>query len=204
MFKDRNHAAALLADELMKIPFVDPVVLAIPRGGLPLGVVIVKRLKTRLSVLISKKIGHPSNTEYAIGAVTLNDFFVDDHHGVSEDFIRNELIRIRKQIRLRMEQYGLTGSEGYKNKDVILVDDGIATGRTIKAGIRLLRKHDPSSITVAVPLSTREAALELAPLCDHWICLNEIQGDFPGVGAFYHSFEQVSDQEAIQMLRSFS
>ncbi|MGB5666259.1 MAG: phosphoribosyltransferase family protein, partial [Maribacter sp.] len=126
MFKDRNDAGIQLAKNLLKYENQNVVVLAIPRGGLPIGSIVAKELNAPLDVALTKKIGHPYQKEYAIGAVSLENIILTDAVGVTKSYIEEETIRIRKKLKERHDQYYKNRlPQNLKDKTVIIVDDGI-------------------------------------------------------------------------------
>ena len=203
MFENRIDGGKQLAYALRKYKDNQTVVvLAIPRGGLPLGNIVAKALQAPLDVALTKKIGHPYNREYAIGAVSLEDVIISDAVGVTKSYINDETARIRNKLKKRYDQYYKNRSpENLKNKTVIIVDDGIATGNTILATVELVKKQSPQKIIVAIPVAPKSAIekLEASPHIDEVICLM-VASYFRAVGQFYDEFEQVSDEEAIQLL----
>lgn len=202
MFKDRYDAALQLAQKLEKYRNKNGIVLAVPRGGIPLGYVIAKELGLPLEVILSKKIGHPQNPEYAIGSVSLNGFVINDNvTDVSMDYIRRESDRILKVLKKKFKLY-MDGHKptDLKDKTVIIVDDGIATGSTVLATVETVRKTKPKEIVIAVPVAPPATVNELSKTVDEMICLLTPY-DFMGVGQFYLNFSQVSDDEVIQLLR---
>lgn len=204
MFKDRIAAGTRLADKLEQFKNEEVVVLAIPRGGLPLGAIVAKRLSAPLDVALSKKIGHPNNKEYAIGAVSLKDTILSNALGVTNDYIEQETQRIRQKLKQRQDQYYRNETpQNLKDKTVIIIDDGIATGNTILVTVALAEQQKPKKIVVAVPVAPASAirALEDSIFIDEIICL-ETPSDFRAVGQFYTVFPQVSDEEATRLLAS--
>ena len=202
MFKDRIDAGTQLADKLLEFKSQNVVVLAIPRGGLPLGAIVAKALNALLDVALTKKIGHPSNKEYAIGAVSLENIILSDAVGVTKGYIEEETTRLRKKLKERHNQYYKNNvPQNIKDKTVIIVDDGIATGNTILVTIELVKMQNPNKIIVAIPVAPPSTVrkLENSPEIDEVICL-ETPYNFHAVGQFYEEFYQVSDQEAIQLL----
>src|SRR6476620_4237467 len=135
-FKNREEAALLLAEKLKKYQGSNSVVLAVPRGGVPVGYIIAKSLKLPLDIIISKKIGHPSNPEYAIGAVSADSVIIAPNTNVSDAYIEREIAKLQKLI-LEKYDYFKRGKKpiDITGKTIILVDDGIATGRTLMASI---------------------------------------------------------------------
>lgn len=202
MFRDRIDAGRQLSEKLMKFKEEDVVVLAIPRGGLPLGAIVAKTLDAPLDVALTKKIGHPSNKEFAIGAVSLDDIVLTNAMGVTQGYITEETKHIRKKLLKRHDEYYKKRlPQNVKNKTVIIVDDGIATGNTLLATIELVSKQHPKKIIVAIPVAPNSAIkkLENTQKIDEVICL-QVPYNFQAVGQFYEDFYQVSDQEAIQLL----
>lgn len=203
-FADRTDAAYQLRSLLAKYKGAETVVLAIPRGGVPIGCILARYLGASLDLLMSKKIGAPGNPEYAIGAVCPEGMIIEDRAGVSETYIREETARIRQQIAERYQRF--RGGEkpiSLKGKKVIITDDGIATGRTLLAAIPPIRKQNPKSIIVAAPVCSVEARSRLLPIVDELICCY-FPDPFIGVARFYTNFEQVEDEEVIQLLRNFN
>lgn len=200
IFKNRLDAAMQLVPYLEKYKNKEGIVLAVPRGGVPLGFYLAKELELPLDLLMSKKLGHPLNPEYAIGAVSLEDSFIEDEIDVPDGYLENEILKIRRQLEERYSKF-MHGKKhaDIKDKIVIIVDDGIATGRTIIASIKMLRNNNPKKIVVAVPVSPPESAVKLKKLVDEFICLHTPH-DFYGVGAFYEDFSEVTDDEVLQLL----
>jgi predicted phosphoribosyltransferase len=206
MFRDRIDAGVKLAAKLQKYREESGVVIAIPRGGVPVAYAVARELNLPLEIILTKKIGHPSNKEYAIGAASLTDYFVIPHPGITDQYIQEELKEIRARLRQMQERY----SHDYmpadiKDKIVILIDDGIATGNTILATIKVLNKGNPAKIIVATPVASQSAVDKLVSEVDEVVVVL-IPKEFYGVGAFYQDFDQVSDQEVqnyLENLREF-
>lgn len=203
LFQDRNEAASLLVARLKEIKISDGIVLAIPRGGVPIGFVIATELHLPLDLVMSKKIGHPLNEEFAIGSVTLNDLVLNDTAAnLPEAYVSSEVKRIRESLQKKYSQLSGGGKPfPLKGKDVIIVDDGLATGSTMLACIDDIRKQFPNSIIVAVPVSSRSAAVKIRSWVDKFICLNT-PWDFFAVGEFYQDFSEVPDQIVMDLLAS--
>lgn len=202
MFRDRIDAANQLADKLLPFKSEEVVVLAIPRGGLPIGAIVAKSLGAALDIVLTKKIGHPYNKEYAIGAVSLKDIILTDASGIPKEYINKETARLREVLKARHTQYHKhCPPKNLKDKTVIIIDDGIATGNTLMATIALVKKQKPGKIIVAIPVAPSSGIrlLEATPNVDEVICLLVPQ-NFRAVGQFYKEFDQVSDQEAIRIL----
>jgi len=206
MFKDRIDAGTELAEKLLKFKDKKVVVLAIPRGGLPIGAIVAETLKAPLDIALTKKIGHPNNKEYAIGAVSLEDMVLNDAKGVTQGYIIEETKRIRKKLQQRYDQYYRKGlPQNVEDKTVIIVDDGIATGNTLLATIELVSKQSPKKIIVAIPVASRSAIKKLKSISKvHEVICLQVPYNFQAVGQFYEEFGQVSDEEAVGILDGFN
>jgi putative phosphoribosyl transferase len=197
IFRDRIEAGKLLAEKLKKYKNDPGIVLAVPRGGVPVAYDIARELGFPIEVILIKKIGHPANREYAIGAASLTDYFILPHTGVTEEYIQQELKRIRRRLKEMYTTFmGDNEPEKLEGKTVIVVDDGIATGNTLLGTINVLRKSKPSKIIIAVPVASRSAYEKLSEEVDEVIALM-VPETFYGVGAFYEDFQQVSDEEVL-------
>jgi len=201
LFRDRYEAAMGLTPYLEKYKNDRGIVLAVPRGGVPLGFYIAKKYNFPLELLLTKKIGHPLNSEVAIGAVSLEDHIVDDRHNIPESYIENEIRHIRQSLKERYKMFmGNRTAVDIENKTVIIVDDGVATGNTLFSAIKMIRKQKPKKIVVAVPVSPKDTADKIRRLVDDFICLYVLK-DFTGVGAYYYDFSEVSDEDVLQYLK---
>lgn len=200
MFQDRIDAGNQLAEKLKYYAGTAAVVMAVPRGGVPVAYAVAKRLDLTLDLLFAKKIGHPLNREYAIGAVSLTDSFILPHRGISPRYIKSETDAIRRRIKSMQLKYTESGQlQRLKDKTVIVVDDGMATGNTLLSTVNMLRKEQPAKIVVAVPVASRESASHLAPAVDELVCVL-LPDEFFGVGGFYEDFHQVTDEEVMRYL----
>lgn len=200
MYKNRQDAAEKLADKLTKYTDEDGVVLAIPRGGVPIGYEISKKLDWPLDIVLSKKIGHPTNKEYAIGAVSLTDRIINHDVPVENDYIETETARIRTELQNTYHKYLHDRAPvGLTNKTVILTDDGVATGHTLLSTIDLIKRDSPKKLVVAIPVSTPEAMHKIESQVDELICL-AAPVNFRSVGQFYENFEQVTGDEVAGQL----
>ena len=197
MFRNRLEAGLLLASRLRKYKNEPGIVLAVPRGGVPVAYAIARQLNLDVEVILTKKIGHPMNKEYAIGAASLNDYFIIPHEGVSEEYIQQELTTIRSRLQKMYKMFmGDRYPQPLDGKTVILVDDGIATGNTLLGTVRVLQKSRPRKIIIGVPVASRDAVQKLSKEVDELVSLI-IPEEFYGVGAFYEDFSQVSDEEVM-------
>lgn len=200
MFRDRIEAGILLAAKLKKFRSEAGIVLAVPRGGVPVAYAVARELDFPVEVVLTKKIGHPLNKEYAIGAASLNEYFLVPHDDVSPEYIEHELVRIRQKLKDMYIRF-MSGTEpqDLKGKTVIVIDDGIATGNTLMGTIHVLRKSQPGKIVIAVPVASQGAIDYLSKEADEIIAVL-VPPVFYGVGAFYQDFHQVSDEEVIMYL----
>jgi putative phosphoribosyl transferase len=197
IFSDRIEAGKLLAEKLKKYKNDPGVILAVPRGGVPVAYDIARELGFPIEVILIKKIGHPANKEYAIGAASLTDYFILPHTGVTEEYIQQELKRLRRRLKEMYTTFmGDKEPEKLEGKTVIIVDDGIATGNTLLGTINVLRKSKPSKIIIAVPVASKSAYEKLSEEVDEVVALM-VPDTFYGVGAFYEDFQQVSDEEVL-------
>ena len=175
-----------------------------PRGGVPIGYYLAKYLDFPLDLLMTKKLGHPGNEEFAIGAVSLEGSIIEETTGVPELYIREETRRIREQLKERYIKFmGNKEPVDIKGKIIIVVDDGVATGRTILSTIKILRNKEPRKIVVAVPVASEEAADRIREVVDDFICLHTPY-PFYGVGRFYADFTQVEDEDVLLLLNELN
>lgn len=203
-FADRYDAAIQLAAELEKYKKEDGIILAVPRGGVPIGYYLAKHFDFPLDLLMTKKIGHPSNEEYAIGAVGLEDSIVEEATNVSDDYLETVLTRIRQQLKEKYKKFmGRTAPMDIHRKTAIVVDDGIATGRTILATLEMLRNRQPGKLIVAVPVASAQAAERIRQEVDELVCLYT-PSLFYGVGKFYRDFSPTEDNEVMHLLKKLN
>jgi putative phosphoribosyl transferase len=204
MYIDRKDASLKLISLLEKFKNDKSVILAIPRGGVPIGYYIARKFNFPMDLLLTKKIGHPLNKEVAIGAVSLENEIVDTYPYVSNEYIENQILEIRESLKNRYEKFvGNRTPVNVKNKTVIIVDDGIATGNTLLAAIEMIRGKSPKRIVVAVPVAPTDSAQKISDNVDEFIC-PYITNNFRGVGSFYMNFSQVSDEEVIQFMNKIN
>lgn len=202
IFKNRTEAAILLVEKLKKYKNSNSVVLALPRGGVPLGSEIAKTLQLPLDIVLSKKIAHPSNKEFAIGAVSLDSTILDEHPEIDKIYIENEIIGLQNVLREKHKLYrGDRKPIPIKGKNIILVDDGIATGNTLLVTLEMLRKQGTAKIIVAVPVLPYNTVTIIEEQTDefHYLIASK---HFKSVGEFYADFRQVEDEQVIQILNT--
>ena len=208
MFKDRKEAGRLLARELVEYRGKDAIVYALPRGGVVLGFEIARALSIPLDLIIARKIGHPNNPEYAVCAVTEEgEPFCNEMEKTTLDpsWLEKEIEKEREEARRRREKYLKGGvRRSAKNKIAIVVDDGVATGLTLRAALHAVRQEGPKGLLVAVPVAPHELIDILQTLADKVVVLKDEQEYLGAVGAYYKSFPQVSDEEVIKLLKKAS
>lgn len=206
MFNDRREAGLLLAKALEKYEGTEGVVFAIPRGGVVVAKPVSDRLGMPLDLIITRKVGHPANPEYALcvvaedGDILCNE---EEKTGVDKAWLE-EAIETQKKEALRRRSVYLP--DGHKmtveGKTGVLVDDGIATGMTFLLAVRELRHLKPRKIVAAIPVMPDEFKVELEKVVDEIVCLNS-DIDFRGaVGAYYGDFPQIEDDEVVKLLNS--
>jgi len=205
LFRDRKDAGRRLAERLARYRGEDSVVLALPRGGVPVGYEVARALKAPLDVFIARKLGAPNQPELGIGAVAkdgsrvLNERIVEEI-GVSEEYIEWEVAEEIKEAKRRFKLFrGEHPAPEVRERTAILVDDGIATGVTTWAAIEALRRRDPRRLVLAVPVCAMHAAESLRREVDELICL-EAPSNLMAIGLWYRHFEQTSDEEVIELL----
>lgn len=204
LFKDRLDAAEMLANRLHDYKDSDPLVLAIPRGGLPIAEVLARRLGGDLDVVLVRKLGAPFGEEYAIGAIDETGWSfltpMARQLGISPAYLAREKARQLATLQSRRAQLGMgRGPIDPQGRIVILVDDGIATGATMRAALHAVRSRQPARLVCATPVAAQDSLDDLAPLADEVACL-ATPTHFRGVSQFYQRFPQVSDREAIRIL----
>jgi putative phosphoribosyl transferase len=208
MFRDRTEAGKLLAGALEKYRGREGVlVLAVPRGGLPVGAVVARELGLPLDVMLTKKIGHPYDREVAVGAVALEGEEISPNAApleVPEAYLLDQIARLRSELRRRHALYrGESGPWPVAGRAVLLIDDGAATGLTLKTAAGALKNAGAARVVVAVPVAPPDALEVLRARADEVVCL-EAPSNFRAVGQFYSDFAQVSDAQAVSILRDAS
>ncbi|GAA0280977.1 phosphoribosyltransferase [Alteraurantiacibacter aestuarii] len=205
-FTDRRQAGRLLGEEIVALDLADPLVLALPRGGVPVGYEVARILGAQLDILMVRKIGAPGHEEYGIGAVVdgASPQLVIDQNiarmvGADEAYISREVDRQLAEIERRRAIYRSGPPIPLKGRTVVVVDDGIATGGTVKASLQALRRSDAGRLILAVPVAPRSTLNELSAMCDTVVCLMTPE-PFYAVGAHYQDFGQTDDAEVVQLL----
>jgi predicted phosphoribosyltransferase len=204
VFKDREEAAYLLLLKLKKYQGQDIVVFGIPRGAMPMAKIIADGLGAPLNAVLVHKIPHPDSSEFAVGCVGISGTihrlsYVKNYH-IPESYIQSAAKIQLEVLAQRRKKYGLV-ELSIKDKTVILVDDGIATGATTICAISEIRSKGASKIILATAVSTSEASKKIIPMVDEFIAL-DIPAGFYSVSQFFLNFPQVTDEEVVALLQS--
>ena len=208
-FRNRTEAGEALVRRLAGMPLTNPVVLALPRGGVPVALPVARALGAPLDLLFVRKLGAPGQPELALGAVVEGDPpqvvvnpAILSAFGVARDDLAGAVAEKTAEIARRRATYlGGRAAIPVAGRDVIVVDDGIATGATVRAGLKGLRAQAPGRIVLAVPVAPADVLDEIAALVDEVVCLT-VPEPFIAVGVHYHSFDQVDDAEVTAMMRA--
>lgn len=203
-FRDRREAGEKLAEALVKYKdSAETVVLGLPRGGVVVAAQISRRLNLPLDIVVPRKIGAPGNPEYAIGAITETGEAVLNEAEttmVSQDWLKKEMAKEKQEAERRLKTYRAgRPSQEIKGQTVILVDDGVATGWTMRAAIKSVKIKKPAKIIVAVPHGAAESLEILKKEADEVVALF-VPDWYGAVGAFYRDFGQTSDEEVVELM----
>ena len=206
MFRDRQDAANQLAEALEPYAGRNPLVLAIPRGAVPMGRVIAQRLGGELDVVLVRKLRAPFSPEFAVGAIDETGWaYIAPHArqaGADEEYLQAEKAEQMATLRRRRAQYTPARPPiDPAGRVVIVVDDGLATGATMIAALHAVRARGPSKLVCAVPVAAQDSLAAVQPYADEVVCL-DAPWDFGAVGRFYRDFAQVEDDEVIALLRA--
>lgn len=203
-FRDRNDAALQLAEELKRYRGRNPLILAIPRGAVPMGKLLAEQLDGELDVTLVRKLRAPFNPEFAIGAISesgwkdVADYAAET--GADESYLRKEVAAQLATLSARREQLrGIAEPIDPAGRIVIVVDDGLATGYTMVAALQSVRAAHPARIVCAVPVASHGALAKVSGLVDEVVCLLR-PAFFESIGQFYHSFPQIEDAEVVACL----
>ena len=210
IFSDRKEAAKELSKVLSKLveSKENTIVVGIPRGGVVLSHEIAKELGIKFSVVVVKKIPSPQDPELGIGAIAQDGTIVINEDlvmelGIGKLYIDEVVRRLKEEINKRLEIYGIEKNNlrKVKGKNVIIVDDGIATGATMEAAIRAIKKNKPRKIIVATPVAQKDVLEKISMLVDKVVCINKVE-ILGAVGMFYIDFTQVDDEEVKKLIGS--
>jgi len=204
-FEDRRDAGRRLAGKLSRFVGEQPVVFALPRGGVPVGYEISRSLEAPLDVFVSRKLGAPDQPEFGIGAVAAGGVRVLNQDvvrrlGIPDDYVEQitaqELAEVRRRLRYFRGERPETEVGG---RTAILVDDGLATGVTARAAVQALRLRKPGRLVLAAPVCAAQTAALFRRAVDELVCL-ESPSDLGAIGFWYKNFEQTSDEEVVELL----
>lgn len=206
IYADRRDAGRALAPEIQGCELHDPIVLGLPRGGIPVAYEIALALDAPLDVLVVRKLGVPFQPELALGAIAsgqvrvLNEQLLEQIPGLDEALIEEITARETKELTRREKLY--RGERPYpelRDRDVVVVDDGMATGSTMRAAAEAVQSRDPAKVLIAVPTASADAVALVADIVDQVICL-DTPSPFFAVGYFYRNFGQTTDDEVRRLL----
>jgi predicted phosphoribosyltransferase len=207
MYRDRVDAGEQLAEAVRGVidPDDRPLILGVPRGGVPVAAVVAEKLGGDLDVLVAHKLGAPGNPEFAIGAVAEDgSAYVDDRiitrHRISDDYVQAEIVRQLAEVRRRAAL--LRGGRpplSIEGRVCVVVDDGVATGATLEASLGLVRRLGPASVIAAVPVGPPDTIRRLGGVADAVVCPLQPE-HFMAVGGWYERFDQVPDEAVVELL----
>ena len=200
LLQNRTEAAERLLIRLADYLTNETLIYAIPGGGIPIAFVTAKAMAKPIDIVMAKKIGHPINPEYAIGAVSPDSEFINIREGIPDKYIDVQVETIREQLQEKYT-YFMGDHQGpeVKDKSVIIFDDGIATGNSMLAAVRVIWEKDPSSVMVATPVISPQALLKIQQVANEVIYLHAPE-PFISVGTHYADFPQLTDEEVKNQL----
>lgn len=205
VFRDRRSAGLQLANELRRQVYSQPIVLALPRGGVPVAYEVARALDAPLDVWIVRKVGVPWHPELGVGAVAEGGYLylskdMSSSLGLSEEDLRGTIRKERAEVERRVKAFrGDHPAPKLSGCTVFLIDDGIATGGTMRAAIRSIRAEKPKRIVLAVPVAPPDTIEELAPEVDEVVCLIT-PASMSAIGFWYEDFRQVSSEDVVELL----
>ncbi len=205
-FSDRRDAGRQLGVQLERYKAEHPIVLALPRGGVPVGYEVARALGATFDVYVVRKLGAPRQPELGIGAIAPGGVLVLDNEtirilGITEQEIERIVAEEKAEMERRLHRFrGDKPMPNLQDQTIILVDDGLATGITAYAAIQALRQTEPRKIVLAVPVCSTQSAAALGAEVEDLVCLKP-RPDFGAVGVWYKDFEQTSDEEVVRLLK---
>lgn len=208
MFRDRDDAGTQLARLIKGRPLRDPIVLAIPRGGVVTGAALARELGSELDVILSRKLRAPMQPELAVGAISEDGHVYLNRHvhglpGLTDDYLARERDHQHFEIARRKKLFrGVRPRASLVGRSVIVTDDGIATGATMIAALDTINIQNPSEVIVAVPVASPATLVTIRRRCDETVCLLTPE-DFWAIGQYYSDFAQVTDEEVVLILHQF-
>lgn len=206
-FINRTEAGKKLAAKISSLSLSFDIVLALPRGGVPIAAELAINLNLPLNVYLSRKLGAPNNPEFGVGAIAeqgviLFDDFAIEHLQISDDMLNKIITDQELEMQRRIEKYRSNKPlPEIKGKNVLLVDDGVATGVTAMAAMQSVKTHNPATITFAVPVCSSTSINSINEIADNLVCLVS-PTNMRAVGEYYEEFNQVSDKEVVDTLNS--
>jgi predicted phosphoribosyltransferase len=206
VFRDRIDAATQLAGALAQYQGRHPLVLAIPRGAVPMGKAVAERLGGELDVVLSRKLHAPGSPEFAVGAIDESGWVYLAEYaeaaGASRPYVEQQAAAELATIQRRRASYTPDRPPiDPQGRVVIVIDDGLATGATMIAALHALRGRKPQRLICAVPVASDEAIEKVRPYADEVVCLS-VPPNFHAVGQFYRTFDQVDDSEVVELLQA--
>jgi len=208
IFKNRTEAGKKLAEKLLPYKKENPLVLAMPRGGVPVGYEIAVKLNAPLDTVVARKIGAPFHPEFGVGAIAPGDVIILDEtsikaHGIEREEIEAVIVKEKEEMGRRIVKYRSGEySQGKKSDTVIIVDDGLATGVSARAAIESVKRvYKPKKIIFTAPICARDSGESLRSLVDEVICLEAVD-NLMAIGYWYEEFEQTTDEEVISCLQN--
>jgi predicted phosphoribosyltransferase len=204
-FRHRAEAGERLAERLSSVPLEAPVILALPRGGVPVGFEVARRLGAPLDVIVSRKVGSPDHPEFGIGAIAEGGVVVADETalrmlGITQEGFDALALREQPELDRRVRLYrGDRALPDLERHDVVLVDDGLATGVTAHAAIRSLERAKARRVVLAAPVCAADSAVALGRVADEVVCVMT-PARFNAVGQWYDDFDQTTDREVLRLL----
>lgn len=204
VFADRKEAGEILAEKLLEYKDnKDVIILAIPRGGVEIGVPVAKALNAKLDIIVTRKIGAPDNEEYAIGALSeTGDVFLNPESSsiFDPEDVKEVIKKETREAEQRVKKYRGHKLPSLKGKIVLLVDDGLATGSTMVAAAKAVKAQKPAKLVVAVPCAPPDSVKKVKEIADEVIAL-EVTSFFMAVGQFYYNFSQTSDNDVERLMK---
>jgi putative phosphoribosyl transferase len=204
-FQDRAQAGRLLAEKLASFSYrPEVVVLGLPRGGVPVAFEVARRLQAALDVFLVRKLGVPGHEELAMGAIATGDIcFLNDNVirslGIAPEIVDRVIARERHELEERERALRTGRPVELRNRVVVLVDDGLATGASMRAAVMAVRERHPARVIAAAPVAACEAYNDFTQLADEMVCV-QTPANFEGVGQWYEDFTQTSDEEVRLLL----
>jgi predicted phosphoribosyltransferase len=211
LFRDRQDAGQQLADRLKEYRGENPLVLALPRGGVAVGYEVARALDAPLDIIVARKLGAPFQPEFGIGAIAPGGVRILDERsiralGVTRAELEEIIAQEEQELLRRVQEYRPGAAKempDVRDRTVILIDDGLATGVTARAAIAAVRQGQPRRLVLAMPVCAPQTAAMLRPEVDDAVCLAQ-PADFRAVGVWYENFEQLTDAEVRDLLRAAS